>query len=86
MNAILLEFPKEGEELTFGHTAVGIKFNPSGSTEVDKAKLLQAAAIDQLHNLRTRSESSEQKRLASVAITETQGSQMWGVKAITWQD
>lgn len=31
-------------------------------------------------------ENQEVKRLCSVSITETQGAQMWAVKAITWKD
>lgn len=30
--------------------------------------------------------SAEQKRLASIAIIEIQGAQMWAVKALTWKD
>jgi hypothetical protein len=44
-----------------------------------------AAAIDQMNNFRTNSEDPEQKRLASIAITELQGAQMWAVKALTWK-
>lgn len=71
---------------TFGEKAVGITFNPSSSPEVDAAKRLYAAIIDQLHNLRSNTESAEVKRLCSAAITEAQGAQMWAVKAITWKD
>jgi hypothetical protein len=39
-----------------------------------------------MHSLRNTTESNEQKRLASVAITEMQGAQMWAVKALTWKD
>jgi hypothetical protein len=42
--------------------------------------------IDRMHSLRNTTESNEQKRLASVAITEMQGAQMWAVKALTWKD
>lgn len=86
MENILLEFPKEGQELTFGQKAVGLKFNPSGSTEVDKAKLIAAAAIDQLHDLRNKAGQGQQGRHASTAITDYETAQMRAVKAITWQD
>lgn len=74
-------------ELTFGQKAVGLSFNPSGDTTVTKIKEQAAALLDTLQELRTQAsgeEAGEIKRLASVAITELQGAQMWGVKAATW--
>ena len=73
-------------EMSYGKKAVGLTFNPSNSNAVDICKLNFADAIDQMNNLRANSESSEQKRLCSVAITEMQTAQMWAVKAITWKD
>jgi hypothetical protein len=70
---------------TFGQKAVGLSFNPSGSSEVDRLKGLYAEIIDCLNDLRG-GQRSEQARLASVAITEAQGAQMWAVKAATWKD
>jgi hypothetical protein len=61
---------------TFGQKAVGASFNPSGSGEVDKLKGLYAEIIDLLNDMRG-SEGGEKARLASVAITEAQGAQMW---------
>lgn len=74
------------EELSFGQKAVGLSFNPSNDLQVDSAKRRFAEAIDQLHLLLTNSKNPEQKRLASIAITEAQGAQMWAVKAITWRE
>lgn len=71
---------------TFGQKAVGISFNPSNESSVDRCKQGVANLIDQMHELRNSSISPEQKRLASVAITELQGGQMWAVKALTWKD
>jgi hypothetical protein len=71
---------------TYGEKAVGLTFNPSNNPDVDACKRGFAAEIDRMHNLRGDSESSEQKRLASVAITELQTAQMWAVKAVTWRD
>lgn len=72
---------------TFGEKAVGKSFNPSGDNAVDRMKAICANAIDEMNNFRNRQEATgEQKRLASVAITELQGAQMWGVKALTWKD
>lgn len=72
---------------TFGEKAVGLTFNPSGDDNVNTAKTDYAKIIDQMNDLRNDpSTSPEQKRLASVAITEAQGAQMWAVKALTWRD
>lgn len=76
----------EEQELTFGQKAVGLKFNPSGDNQVDTCKQGVANLIDQMDYLRNNSVSQEQRRLASIAITELQGAQMWAVKALTWQD
>lgn len=76
----------ETTELTYGQKAVGLTFNPAGDPEVKKIKETAAAAIDQLQDLRTKTESSEVKRMCSVAITEFQTAQMWAVKALTWKD
>ena len=45
-----------------------------------------AKVIDVLYNMRKFTHSAEQARLASIAITEAQGAQMWAVKAVTWRD
>lgn len=70
--------------LTFGEKMVGLDFNPGKSPDVDKLKRAYARAIDLMNDLRNETEDSEVKRLASVAITEAQGAQMWAVKAATW--
>jgi len=72
-------------DLTYGEKAVGLTFNPSGDKEVVHCKTLFASLIDQLDYLRKNSADAEVKRLASIAITEAQGAQMWAVKAITWR-
>lgn len=74
------------QELTFGQKAVGLTFNPSGNDAVGTCKQGIADQIDVLNELRNGSVSGEQKRLASVAITELQTAQMWAVKALTWKD
>lgn len=78
--------PEPTRELTYGEKAVGIKFNPGQLNEVDVIKQDCAKVIDHMHDLRNNSSSPEQKRLASIAITELQGGQMWAVKAATWKD
>lgn len=77
-----------GRELTFGEKAVGLTFNPSNDEAVQKIKETCAAAIDVLNNLREISKGAgngEEIRMLSVAITEIQTAQMWGVKAVTWK-
>ena len=80
---------------TFGQKAVGLRFNPSENPQVAKIKNLYAEIIDLNNSLRANEESvaktggivsREKIRLFSVAITEAQTSQMWAVKAITWED
>lgn len=71
--------------LTFGERAVGLTFNPSGDAEVLAFKREFASIIDRLDALRTTSSDPDVKRMASVAITEAQTSQMWAVKAVTWR-
>lgn len=76
---------EENRELTFGEQAVGYSFNPSGDPKVAKLKQLYAEIIDLLNDDRGE-HRDERARLASVAITEAQGAQMWAVKAITYRN
>jgi hypothetical protein len=76
-------------ELTFGEKAVGLSFNPGGNPLVAEIKEKYAAIIDELHGLRRMAQSElvndpEAARMFSIAITEAQTSQMWAVKAATW--
>lgn len=72
-------------ELTFGEKAVGLSFNPSNNPDVDMIKRNYSIIIDNLHARREQETNSEKKRMLSIAITEAQTSQMWAVKAVTWQ-
>lgn len=76
---------EDRRSLTFGEKAVGLTFNPGGNPVVDDLKAAYAAVIDRANFLRNASEDSEVKRMASIAITEAQTSQMWAVKAATWK-
>jgi hypothetical protein len=71
-------------EASFGGKAVGLKFNPSGDKNVLAIKVDHANAINRLNDLRNATDDGEKKRMYSVAITELQTAQMWGVKAATW--
>lgn len=73
------------KELTFGQKAVGITFNPGGHPLVNAIKEKAAEYIDTLNEIRNTTENGEIKRQLSIAITEAQTSQMWAVKAVTWQ-
>lgn len=74
------------KEQTFGEKAVGLGLTPSGDVGVIACKQMCAGLIDQMDRLRRSTSSADQVRLASVAITELQGAQMWAVKALTWKD
>ena len=78
--------PVPQRQLTFGEKAVGLNFNPSNDSRVDRIKKACAVVIDELNDLRNETTSGEVKRQCSVAITEIQTGQMWGVKAATWKD
>lgn len=70
------------ENPTYGQKAVGINFNPSGDSIVDRIKIHCANIIDCMNENRNLPISTpEQKRLYSIAITEIQAAQMWAVKA-----
>lgn len=75
------------KQLTFGQRAVGVTFNPAGNDAVAHCKGVFAILIDQMNDYRNAPNTTpEAKRLASIAITELQGAQMWAVKALTWRD
>jgi hypothetical protein len=74
------------KELSFGEKAVGLTFNPSGDAHVEEIKKAFAKVIDVLNDLRDDTTSGEKKRMYSLAISEAQAAQMWGVKAVTWRD
>jgi hypothetical protein len=76
---------RQGSELSYGEKAVGINFNPGQNEDVFSIKRNYANIIDLLNWKREASTNPEVKRQLSVAITEAQTSQMWAVKAITWQ-
>lgn len=74
--------------MTYGEKAVGLTFNPGGNADVDMLKRKFAEVIDVMDELRMTARmagNDEQARLASIAITEAQGAQMWAVKAVTWR-
>ncbi len=74
-----------GATLTVGETAqahVLRKFNPTDNPTVDATKVLCAAIIQQMLNLRDDPTATDpQKRAASIAITQCEALQMQAVKA-----
>jgi hypothetical protein len=74
------------EKLTYGQKAVGITFNPVGDELITQTKQAFANEIDRMNGLRDWTQSPEQKRLCSIAITKIQTAQMWAIKASTWKD
>lgn len=84
-NTINAESQQNVPQLTFGQKAVGITFNPGSNPTVNAIKEKAAEYIDVLNGLRDLTPNGEIKRQLSVAITEAQASQMWAVKAVTWQ-
>ena len=79
----------EKQELTFGQKAMGVSFSPSKNPEIDRIKEKYAEIADILNDFRNDknpSLSSENRRLASVAITELQASKLWAIVAITHVD
>lgn len=71
-------------EGTFGARAVGLKFNPSNDVPTMQIKEASAKLINILNDYRNATTDTEQKRMLSIAITEVQTGQMWGVKGVTW--
>lgn len=72
------------DELTFGERACGVSFNPGGHPVVNAVKKAYAEIAEQLNDIRIQDTDPEVKRMCSIAITELQTSQMWAVKAVTW--
>lgn len=78
----------EGTPSTYGQKAVGLNFNPSNDPKVQQIKELYAQIIDICNQevvADTDNLHGERNRMYKIAITEAQTSQMWAVKAITWQ-
>jgi hypothetical protein len=75
----------ETTEQTFGERAVGLTFNPSGDDKVNVLKGQAAAFIDSCNDWRDKATDPEVKRMYSLAISDAQVAQMWGVKAATWK-
>lgn len=76
-------------DLTYGQKAVGLTFNPSGDSKVQKVKELYAEIIDIVMNNAYPVEggkTTEMQALSTESIRQAQAAQMWAVKAITWKN
>lgn len=69
-------------QMTAGEYRVGVSFNPSGSSAVDRIKATAAALIDELAPIAGERDHPG-ARCASIAMTEIESAAMWAVKAVT---
>jgi hypothetical protein len=67
--------------MTLGEYRVGITFNPSKNSQVDKLKKMAADFIDEIANFHT--DDPEVSRLKDLAQTHAEDAAMWAVKAVT---
>lgn len=76
------KLPEEGKMKTLGMKRCHIDFNPSGNDDIYQFKKAMADAIDLLEKHKNSTEDPEAKRCFSVAQTELETAQMYGVKGI----
>jgi hypothetical protein len=69
--------------MTKGEHRVGISFNPSGISEVDRVKQITASLIDEMEGVIRMGDNPEAARCAAIAQTKYEEACMWAVKAIT---
>jgi hypothetical protein len=68
---------------SLGAARVRESFNPSKDNKVDKIKRWTADLIDFCNEHQDKAETSEERRLWSLAMTEYEDAAMWAVKAAT---
>jgi len=69
-------------EMTLGEKRVHLNFNPSSDDKIGTFKRMMAEAIDYLETNKSLIEDPEAKRCFSIAQTELETAQMYGVKGI----
>jgi len=69
--------------MTKGEYRVGISFNPSNDSTVNKIKRAAANLIDLIGEIDDQANLGEIIRLKSLAQTEVESAAMWAVKAAT---
>lgn len=72
--------------MSLGKKLVGVNFNPSALTDVDKIKNLCADLIDLIAKHSGSVSSVNNNLICEEAILKVMDAQMWSVKAITWKD
>jgi len=75
----------QNKKLTLGEYRVGIHFNPSEDSLVDKMKVKSAELIDLLQEAKELAKDPEVLRLISLSQASYEDAAMWAVKAITKQ-
>jgi hypothetical protein len=70
-------------EMTLGEKRCHINFNPSSDDKIGTFKRMIANAIDYCNNELIDTEDPEAKRCFSIAMTELETAQMYGVKGIS---
>jgi len=68
--------------LTLGEKRCHIKFNPSSDDKIGTFKKMMADAIDYCNEESSNTMDPEAKRCFSIAMTELETAQMYGVKGI----
>lgn len=69
-------------ELTLGEKRCHVNFNPSSDDKIGQFKRMMADAIDFMNNELMSTDDGEAKRCFSIAMTELETAQMYGVKGI----
>ena len=68
--------------MTLGEQRCHIDFNPSADDKIGTFKRMMADAIDYCNNELMATEDGEAKRCFSIAMTDLESAQMFGVKGI----
>lgn len=69
-------------EMTLGEKRCHINFNPSADDKIGTFKRMMADAIDYCNNELVATDDPEAKRCFSIAMTDLESAQMFGVKGI----
>lgn len=69
-------------DVTLGEKRCHIGFNPSADDKIGTFKRMMADAIDYMNNELMSTDDGEAKRCFSIAMTELETAQMYGVKGI----
>ncbi len=72
----------KNREVTLGEKRCHVNFNPSADDKISQFKRMMANAIDFMNDESNASNDPEAKRCFSIAMTELETAQMYGVKGI----